>query len=393
MTAKRVPVILLGGGGVNGLGIARNFGRLGIDVYCATATRNDLVTYSKYCRTVFHVPGVDEHPDRMTAFLHTFSRQIVPKAYLHPTSDFAILTLSQMLPQLEPFVAVIPDHTTVETIVNKRKFYQSLEKTRIPHPRTCYVDTNHIVTGYPALSYPIFVKPSISQRFFREFGQKGFVAHTQHDLDYYLQVAAQHRIEVMMQEVIAGPTTNLYTINGYFDVRSRPLFLIARRKIRQPTMFSNNSVALSVPLTEVEKPVQYIVEYLSSLKYRGLFTSEWKKSIRDDRFYLLEVNARSGSLNNHVVQCGVNHILMAYRDALGLPVYPVSQYATGVYCITVMTDITSIFRRMRSHDLTVQDMIRPYISKKHWATMSWDDPLPFVLHYFRELLNRMRAQG
>ncbi|MCW4040131.1 MAG: hypothetical protein NWE83_05200 [Candidatus Bathyarchaeota archaeon] len=66
-----------------------------------------------------------------------------------------------------------------------------------------------------------------------------------------------------------------------------------------------------------------------------------------------------------------------------------SQYATGVYCITVITDITSIFRRMRSHELTIQDMIRPYISKKHWATMSWDDPLPFVLHYFRELSNRM----
>ena len=48
MLKKRMPVIVLGGG-INGLGVIRNLGSNGIDVFCA-AGKKDMVAYSKYCK-------------------------------------------------------------------------------------------------------------------------------------------------------------------------------------------------------------------------------------------------------------------------------------------------------------------------------------------------------
>jgi predicted ATP-grasp superfamily ATP-dependent carboligase len=372
------PAIILGGGDINGLGVTRNLGKNGIEVYCVLNDSNELVRYSKYCKEHFVVPGVEENPDTMKKVLSLLNKRLSCKAYLHPTSDLAVLSLSQIMDELDNYVASIPRKEIVETIVIKKNFYQSLVEKKVPHPLTLYPDLDDFSEMTQKLPFPVFIKPSISQLFNQRFGVKGFVAHSDKELRHYLRIVKKNDLEVVIQQIIPGPTSNHYSINGYFDKNSNLLFLIARRKIRQPTFFSINSVIISIPLSQVSHLVKIIVNYLSSLRYHGIFGAEFKKDSRDGVFRLIEVNARSCGHNSHILACGVNHILTAYREALGEEVHTLGDYETGVYCINALRDLRSIKRLITEKRFSFRDVITPYLEKHHFVLLSGDDPVPVI---------------
>ena len=69
------PAILVGGGGGNGLSIARNLGQQGIDVYACVNSRYEAVCYSKYCTGITVIPGIEANPTALQRFLHAFAPQ------------------------------------------------------------------------------------------------------------------------------------------------------------------------------------------------------------------------------------------------------------------------------------------------------------------------------
>jgi len=195
----------------------------------------------------------------------------------------------------------------------------------------------------------------------------------------------------VIQQIILGPTTNHYTISGYFNKDSKPLLLVARRKIRQPTFFSVNSVIVTIPLSQVSKLAKIVVTYLSSLNYQGLFGCELKQDSRDGQFHVLEVNARSEGSNSHMLACGVNPILASYREALGEDLPPLSKYQSGVYYINALRDLRSIKRMLREKRFSIRDVLAPYLGKKNLVLLSRDDPEPFIPRIkgiYTDIMNR-----
>jgi predicted ATP-grasp superfamily ATP-dependent carboligase len=235
------------------------------------------------------------------------------------------------------------------------------------------------------LEYPIYIRPVQSLLFNQRFGKKGFVAQDADELRTYLDAVQQHQLKVMLQEIIPGPTRTLYHLRGYFDRRSQPIVLLASQKLRQPTMFSDNTALVSIPLTELADGVKLIVRYFQQIGYTGLFGADFKRDPRDGGVKLLEINARSQGGNYFGVACDANHVLAAYRDSLGEPVQPITQYRVGTYYLCLVPDLITLVKITSRGQLTGQELV-PYLKNRHWNFWSREDVTPFLKHLWDLLM-------
>jgi predicted ATP-grasp superfamily ATP-dependent carboligase len=373
------PAILVGGGSGNGLSIARNLGQQGIDVYAVVNYRHEVVCYSKYCTGFRVIPGIEANPAALQRFLHAFAPQFHGTGVLFPTSDTATLTLAQLRPALTKYATYVPERAVVETMVVKTQFYKAVRATEVPHPLTLFPDEDSPEAMVRKLAFPVFIRPAQSQVFHQHFHRKGFIASSAHELRTYLRAADRAQVDVMVQEIIPGPATNGYVLRGYLDQTARLIVLFVTLKVRQPSMFSNPSIDLTIPLAEVKGFDQTVIAFLRQQGYRGLFGAEFKRDPRDGHFELLEVNARSTGGNYIGVTIGANDVLAAYQDMLGQPLDPVTTYELGIHYIDGLAyDLVTMLYRAVQRRLTRHEL-RPYVEQPYLNYLVRDDPLPFFI--------------
>ena len=387
----KVPAILFGGGSINALGVTRNLGRNRIKVYYVDEEKNEAV-FSRYCKKSFILPGIHGDSGRLRDFLAKFKKEISSSAVVFSGSDIFCLNLSSLKDEMvDDFHFVLPSKEIVETLVNKKKFYQSLDKHMIPHPTTyfpeCFDDVKRISKN---VDYPVYVRPSISQIFAKRFHKKGFIAKSEQELIRCCALAVRSRIDFMIQEIIPGPAMNLFGLCGYFNKNADPLGLFAYRRLREwPHKFGTNSLIESVSISDISRLKDLTVNYLHSVGYYGLMEAEFKKDPRDGDFKFLEVNARSWWQNSFPTKCGINLVLMAYLDAIGNEPDYEENYKAGVKWIYFLNDLRSVIEMLRNKEITILEWLSSLRMINDWAYFSTDDSLPWILHpifTFRKLM-------
>jgi predicted ATP-grasp superfamily ATP-dependent carboligase len=369
------PALIIGSG-VNALGILRNLGRLGIDVYCVDESWSEAFS-SRYCKGYAVIPGIGRDLEKFRRVVQRFTDSVTHAPVIFPANDMAVLNYSIVKPELNDCLSTVSDSEVIETLVIKRKFYRSLQENRVPHPVTLFPNLDCLELEEEIL-FPVFIKPSFSPLFFSRFGRKGFVAYSRAELRRYLNLVQKHGIDVIVQQIIVGPDENHIYIDGYFDVNSQPVILFARRCIRKPSVFDNSSTGISIPLSDVADLKDMIVRYLTRIKYRGIFGAEFKKDLRDDASRLLEVNPRSWWYNSFPTACGVNIILTSYLEAIGEEITSQHDYETGVHWIWLLRDFRSLKMAFFEGNRDFRDWISPYSGKKAWMYYAKDDPKPFI---------------
>jgi predicted ATP-grasp superfamily ATP-dependent carboligase len=384
------PAIVLGGGSVNGLGVARTLGVLGIPVYCLTSNVRELTCFSKYCTGYAIVPEIERKVETLRKCLQQLRTVIGQPGVLFATGDTVLLTVAQLQGALDGYVSSLPTRELIETMVIKSKFYASVRRWGIPHPQTWSPDASFWSHVAETLPFPLFLRPVQSLPFFATFGKKGFIASSLQAVRAYLRMAEHAGHTLILQELIPGPSTNVYAIRGFLDKQSRPIVLVATKRVRGVGMFPPNAMMKSVPWAWVAEFAEDILTYLQRISYTGLFMAEFKRDPRDGTFKLLEINARSGGANDLVRACGVSHVQAAYREALGETLEPTLNYQSDVYHIKPDLDLyQNLWKVLHGQPLTLT--VRPYLMKKHWRSFSTDDPVPFIRDMFTPRLHRLRA--
>lgn len=104
-----------------------------------------------------------------------------------------------------------------------------------------------------------------------------------------------------------------------------------------------------------------------------------EKDSRDDRYKLIEFNARLGMWDSFGAKCGVDIPYIAYRDALGEPVEPHLQYRDGVFWIDFQRDMRAFLLYRKSGKLTLGRWIRSLCVEKEWAIYARDDWKPALI--------------
>jgi len=133
----KIPAILLGGDSINTLAMTRNLGMNNVNVICISPIKNE-VAYSKYCNKFYVVPNIERSQDIFKNFLLKIQELMKTKVVLFPCSDVLSIRLSHIENYLEDKFYFLMSKKIANVLVNKKNFYMSLNKYKVPHPKTYY---------------------------------------------------------------------------------------------------------------------------------------------------------------------------------------------------------------------------------------------------------------
>jgi predicted ATP-grasp superfamily ATP-dependent carboligase len=342
--------------------------------------------YSKYCKKYFFVPHIIEKEEKVRSFLKSIQKILTSPAVIFSTSDLVSLHLSNLKDDFDSdFIFLFSDGETVRTLVNKNKFYHSLLKYNIPHPKTYFpINSRELEEISRNFVYPMVVKPSISCKFYGAFNRKGFLAKSEKELVKYYLAASKLKIDTMVQEFVSGSETSLFGVEGYFDRSGVPKAFFAYRRLRGwPPVLGINSLMESVKISEVPKIKKITFDYLSHLGYTGIFEAEFKWDSRDGCFKLIEINPRSWLQNMFPTVCGINIVYVSYLDAIGEHVEYSEDYRSGLKWMHSTFDLQSSIEQYGIGG--IKDWVGSFNRTIDWPYFSVDDVLPWARNSYQSL--------
>jgi predicted ATP-grasp superfamily ATP-dependent carboligase len=197
---------------------------------------------------------------------------------------------------------------------------------------------------------------------------------------------------MMLQEYIPGPPTNHYFIDGFVDRFGVVRAMFARRRLRMnPPDFGNSTLMVSIPLSEIADAAASLQKLLSHLRYRGIFSAEFKRDERSGVFNIIEVNARPWWYVEFAARCGVNVCALALADALGERVQTISRYETGRRCVFPYYDLDAVRGEMRAGRTNFIGWARSWLGA-YQPVFRWSDPAPALTEAILLIRGRVRRK-
>lgn len=386
---RRVPAIVLGRG-PTALGILRCLTMAGIPAYVACPA-SDHVTHSRWYRPT---PGRNTWDGSLGPHAYELLRHMpLQKAVLIAGADDAALWLTD-LPNTKlasRYFLSTSSRETQEILQDKSRFSTFLQSAHIPHPRTFRIECDADIEAIPFDELDrVFIKPVNSQKFSDVTGVKGIWVTRKDELHAAWRRLHDQGFRLMAQEYVPGTASDHYFVDGFLDGSGDMTGLFARQRIRiSPPDFGNSSYCRSIPLEQLQTPIDDIKRLLAELNYRGIFSAEFKRDKRDGVYRILEVNTRAWTYVEFAARCGVNVCEMAYQDALGLPVQQATRdYKVGAGCVDFYRD----FNTVRAQSAQARGPLPTILLQ--WAgayfhSFRLDDPKP-GLHFATQVLARRR---
>lgn len=377
----KIPAIISGDDNINNLGVARALGRHGVPIILLSSNRRDIVRYSRYTSEWLKFPDPMESEDAYIDFLLNLGRQTEEKCIIIPTNDAAVMALSRYKDTLEPyFYLLFPEFEIVEKFVNKKMFYQLLGQLSIPHPMTYFPeDLYELKNMGENIEFPYIIKPAYMHVFRAEFRTKNFYVDSLQKLDYAIKKLENKNIEVFIQEILPG--NEHYSLLTYFNRNSDPYGICGWDKKRQDPPFFGNSSVLCKSIWR-EEPIDLAIKTLQATKYYGIAEPEFKKDPKDNKYKLLEINARISVPNALPAKCGTDITHIAYLDTIGLYGSSPSSPQSGILWIDEINDLRICVKQVLKREMSILDLIKSLKGKKVYATAAWDDPLPLIVSVF-----------
>ncbi len=277
------------------------------------------------------------------------------------------------------FPSSTPSPAVVAQLTSKAKFAALLDAIDIPRPRTLIVDDSSDLERFANGQFlDLFLKPVDSSSFVQRYGVKAWRVRDLVDARAQLARARADRHHVVVQEYVPGPAANHFLIDGFACANGEVQALFARRRLRMPPPeFGDSTHMISVPLSEVEPAVQSLRAILAAIRYRGIFSAEFKVDARDGTFKILAINARIWIYVEFVGRCGVDVCTMAYRDALGMPLGDVPAYRSGARLVSPYTDLAAAHYAWSRRPLGTGAWLRSWFGAQQ-LQFNWTDPAPAV---------------
>jgi len=378
--SSKTPVLVLGCH-VSGLAVIRALGLKGIESIGLKYERTDFADVSRYVREVVAVPHPRTEEARFVDLLHS-KRCDWAGALIIDTDDNGAVALSKHKDELSRHYRIVTaEWDVMRRFLEKKEAYKLAEEAGVPHPKNFApksMEELREVVGQ--MEYPCILKPVRGHEFVARFGMKNFIVESEREALERFELCLQERQDVMLQEAITGPETNLYKMQTYMNSKG---FLSAKffwNKIRQhPPMFGVARVGIS---SERNEDVERLSEQLlRTSHYSGYCSFEFKKDLRDKQLKLMEVNVRMPRNGLLAVASGVNFPWIIYKDLVEDQQVTVDDYTKNLYWIETGLDVYYAIFRHKKERFTIKEYLRPYLSKhKAFAVWSMHDVKPFLKH-------------
>ncbi|HJV65776.1 MAG TPA: hypothetical protein VJ550_08585 [Geomonas sp.] len=371
--------IVIGLDHLNGIQTARLLARRGVPVIGVARDRKHYCCRTRVCQRIVFT---DTTGSSLIDTLEGIGWELEEKGVLFPCLDPHVQLVSHYRERLKQwFHVVLPEQETVETLLDKVRFYAFAQEKGLPIPRTRFLSS--VADAEKAareLTFPCILKPPLSgtPEWEKKSKLKAYrVSEPQELPELYRRFCGLSEV-LIVQEYVVGPVSNLYSCNCYLDARSEPLVTFVARKLRQwPPETGESSLGEECRNDEV---LRETVRLFQLVGYRGLGYLEMKKDARTGRHYIIEPNVGRPTGRSPIAEAGgVELVYTMYCDALGLPLPAnrVQRYGS-VKWIDLIRDLQSALYLLKKGELTLRQWWSSLRGRKVDALFDWHDPGPFV---------------
>jgi D-aspartate ligase len=380
-----VPVVVLCPG-YHGHAIARSLGRLGVAVYGVHSDTRSPAARSRYWRQNFFWDIRVSRPAESVERLLDVARSIGSQPILVPTDDESCLLVADHFVTLRQ-AFLLPEQPAglARALSNKQSLYDICRRYSIPTPETLFPQSRSDLERFiDGLSFPVMLKGIDTKALRRRTGVSMLVVNDpQTLLRSYDQLETPGAPGLMLQEYIPGGSEMVWMFNGYFGDKSRCLFGVTGKKLRQYPAHTGVT-SLGVCVTN-EQVAQQTRKFMSAIGYRGILDIGYKYDGRTMQYKLLDVNPRIGTtFRLFVDSVGMDVVRALYRDLTGQPVTQ-GRLIEGRKWVVENFDLISSPAYIRDGSFTVRGWIRSYRGVREAAWFAADDLRPFLAMCWRSI--------
>jgi predicted ATP-grasp superfamily ATP-dependent carboligase len=384
---------IIAGASITGLAFVRSLGRRGVPVFSLDHRPWEVGMLSRYSRP-HALPNPAKNPEAWPGFLLEAAEALECKPVLIPTGDPHLRALAPLAESLgQSYSCALPPDGVFGALVDKRSQYRLLAAAGAPLPSAALPTTEaEAACAATQIGLPCIVKPGFGDLWTPRAGQKLVEARTSEDLLSAYRAMSAAGVGALIQELIPGGDDAFYGCICHFSAAGELLACFTKRKLRQyPPRFGNGSYQTSVACPEA---AETSIRLLRGMGYRGTAAIEYKLDPRDGRLKLIEINCRAVSGTQLAIDAGVDLPWIVYRDCIGQPLPPATDFAVGRKLVNLSWDARSYLKAGDHSPVGAARWLKSVLQADSDSLFSWRDPGPSIRTLSRVWRRRNRlSQG
>ncbi len=374
---EAAPPVVVVSGHTMALAVVRALGEVGVRVLVLHHDERDMAHASRYVEAEARIPPPNTREAEFVAALLRHAPR-PGRAVLVPSSDDALAAVSRHREALDRrYLVASPPWELARNFIEKRRTYELASRAGVPVPRTIPAATDaEARAAARELGFPLLVKPSQSHLFFERYRRKMMVVSDERELTARLAEARAARLEVVLQEIVPGPDTEVVNYNAYAWGGCSLVEFTARQLRKAPPRFGSPRAVVSERIEGVLEPGR---RALHALGVEGFACSEFKRDPRDGRYKLLDVNGRPNLSGLLAVRSGINFPLLQYRHLAAGELPRSTPFQPGVYWVDVLRDAAYGLRHLFEERPSPRALLAPYLGPGCDAISDVRDLRPLLL--------------
>ena len=327
---------------------------------------------------------VDE-PERAVAEVVSWASQQPQPPVAFYQGDHDLLALSRQRASLAPHLrCVLPPAALVENLVDKLRFAALAARLLLPAPHTVTLERSEPGAEAKAAGwkhFPCVLKPAVRTRWFgspllgERGNQKALLIRDRAELERALPLLAAHETDFILQAAISGSEDRILSYHAYVRPGGEVVAEFTGRKVR--TAPRTHGLSTYVEITDDPEVKRVGRSVLARIDFAGVVKIDFKRSVDDERLYLLEINPRFNLWHHPGTVAGVCLPELVYQDCLepGSARAP-GPVRSGVRWIAPREDLRALDEHRAAGELSRIGWLRQVLAADINEDLSLRDPLP-----------------
>lgn len=334
--------LILDGHLPSALACVRSLSRHGIQVVCGAERKSALALHSRFTNETWVYPSplkdVKAYVQSVIQKLSTMGDRPV----IFCMSDNTLLPLAQHRDQIEAVGRlVLPEIENFNVAFDKALTLKLAERLGVPMPRTFFIESQEdLESALGQIEYPCVIKPRHSCLWVADKGMRGkteIAQNREQAREIAMRVHSTTNTWPLLQEKLSGQEFGIFGLwqDGQWQVK------FAHKRLRSlDPMGGASCLRQSIDLPS--DMAGYAEKLMAELKWQGPAMVEFKLDKPDGSPKLMEINGRFWGSLALAIASGVDFPYLAYLQANGLMVEPITHYKVAVTARSFLADCANL---------------------------------------------------
>lgn len=367
--------LILLGGHIQALGLARQACKCGVLVYVCLKDAYSVARYSNSVKEFFIIDNDDKLEEKILSIADK-------NTLLFPTSDDYIDFIVERYDNLSTKMQIgVPSLDIINTFNNKRNAYEYIQSLGIHQPISyCPNSIEDVLKLADTIEYPIVVKPAIMHSFHKQFGKKAYLCLDKDSLIEKVKFIHENKYpinQLILQEYLSGGAKTLYSYGVYAENGEPQAWIMANRIRQNPMDFGNSTTfAITCKIPEIEYATRKI---LSATKYTGLAEIEFMYDDKNCVYKFLEINTRAWKWHSISEAFGWGFMSELILNRNDLKREFVDSNINKAW-VERLTDFAVVLKELLKRRMKLKEVFRTYRISKTNAVWSIKDIKPAIMY-------------